>query len=81
MMKKRLILIGFVLLYIVSCVASWHMVKWNYENRWTTLHPEFDDFVIVFVPIFNTFYCFWWLIDYLGIFNLDFSEFFNITKR
>ena len=80
-MKNKLIIIILILLYLVSCAGSWRMVKYSYENHWKTLNPRLDDLVLVFFPVFNTFFCIYWLIYYSGVFDMNFNEFFGIEKR
>ena len=78
-MKKKLTIIGLVLLYILSCFASWYMIKWDYENRWKELNPGLADLVTVFTPVLNTFYCSWWLLESRVVIN--YNKFFGIEER
>jgi len=81
-MKKKLIILGLILLYIISCMGVWYMTKWNYENIWKTQSPGIEDIIITLMPGCNTLYCIWWLNDhYSGLFNIDVNKFFDIKRE
>ncbi len=80
-MKRKLVITGIVLLYVISCFGSYYMIKWNYENLWKSSNPGLSELIIVFAPVVNTLFCFWWYIDYSGFFDMDFNKFFGIDKR
>ena len=81
-MKKKLIILGLLVLYVVSCIGAWYMTKWDYENIWKTQSPGIEEIIITLMPGFNTLYCIWWLSDhYSGLFNIDVNKFFDVEKR
>ena len=75
-MKKYLAVIIFFIIYTASVAGSWYATNWNYTNRWKTFNPSAVELFFVFVPVLNTVFSIYFLIN-----SVNTNNFFNIEKE
>lgn len=72
--------------YLLSAILAWRYVKLVYSKRgiWSTLNPGLPEVLFMFIPVFNTVFCFYgWLLHYpirKTAPKRDFNKFFNVKK-
>lgn len=79
-------MIYFIIIYIVSFLLSYIVLRWTYNTVWATINPGLIDLLIVILPGFNTVTFIMTFIYTLGVLNdkkkpFTTNKFFNIKKR
>lgn len=73
-------MIYFIIIYIISFLLSYLVLRWTYNTVWATLNPRLIDLLFVILPVFNT-------VIFITMFIFTYSDlyttnkFFNIKKR
>ncbi len=82
-----LIIVILITVYILSCFVHWDNVRRDYSKggRYRNIHPDTMDFIMIFIPIYNTGFAFLGLLSRLGnkedeIKKSFFDKFFRVKK-
>ena len=80
-------MIYFIIIYIVSCLLSYVVIRWTYNKLWTTINPNITDLLFVILPVFNTvIFIMMYMFTSIELYNenkkpFTTNKFFNIKKR
>ena len=78
-------MIYFIIIYLVSFLLSYLVIRWTFKTVWTNINPGLKDLLIVILPFVNT-------VAFIMVFIYTLKElnnkksfttnkFFNIKKR
>lgn len=75
-------IITLIIIYLVSVIGAYKYTQFSHFNpkgEWYGLKPDFDDFLFMFIPIFNTVLSLFYFRNISDIkFNkIDWNKFFN----
>jgi hypothetical protein len=80
-------MIYFIIIYIVSCLLSYVVIRWTYNKLWTNINPNEKDVFLVIFPILNTFtFIMMYMFTSIELYSQNkkpftTNKFFNIKKR
>lgn len=80
-------MIYFIIIYVVSCLLSYVVIRWTYNKLWTNINPNEKDVFLVVFPIVNTFtFIMIFIFTSIELYNenkkpFTTNKFFNIKKR
>jgi hypothetical protein len=80
-------MIYFIIIYIVSCLLSYVVIRWTYNKLWTNSNPHITDLLFVILPGFNTVaFIMMFMFTSIDLYSqnkksLITNKFFNIKKR
>jgi len=80
-MKTKIMIIILILIYSLSCFGSYHATKYYFKIQWKYLNPGVADLTLIFIPIVNTIYCLYWIVDIQDITIININKFFGIKER
>jgi hypothetical protein len=80
-------MIYFIIIYIVSFLLSYLVMRWTYNTVWKNLNPNIADLLFVIVPVSNTvIFILMFMFTSIELYSQNkkpftTNKFFNIKKR
>jgi|688.fasta_scaffold68351_3 hypothetical protein len=80
-------MIYFIIIYLVSFILSYLVIRWTFKTVWTSINPGLRDLLIVIFPFVNTVaFIMMFIFTSIELYikskkSFTTNKFFNIKKR